>query len=137
LEVRSFIKSSKDLGHVGSIDKFFDSVSFWQQAYAHSEAEQSKLHDEVHDLQQRIEGLVSKLRVRTTNDNLSSQTNKRKAATAGKSASGSTVTKKRVKLPSSMQKSIPLMDDDDVDLGVEDGTESNPDFSSMTFVLIL
>jgi hypothetical protein len=36
---------TRDLGQVVATDKFFDSVSFWQQAYERSEAAQSKLQD--------------------------------------------------------------------------------------------
>jgi hypothetical protein len=125
LEVRNFIKSSKDLGYLGSIDKFFDSVSFWQQAYAQSEAGQSKLQDQVYELQQRVQDLVNNLQVKSKNDNESPRTNKRKAPTAGKNPSSSNGIKKRAKLPNTLQQTIPLMDDED-DPGDEDGTRSNP-----------
>lgn len=119
LEVRRYIKSSKDLGHEGSLDKFFDSVSFWQQAYQQSEARESELHDQVHDLQQRIDGLVTKLRVKDTNDAKSVQANKRKASVTGKGAGGSNVTNKRAKIPSHLKKTYQLMDDSKS--GDEDG----------------
>ncbi|KAJ5356159.1 hypothetical protein N7517_010768 [Penicillium concentricum] len=120
LQIREFIKKSKDLGQVGATDKFFDSVSFWQQAYERSEAGQSKLQDQVHELNQRIEGLLAKLRVKVTaNDNETLPANKRKAPAVGKNANSSNMARKRTKLPKSMQKSIPLMDDDH-DSGEED-----------------
>ncbi|KXG47363.1 uncharacterized protein PGRI_012330 [Penicillium griseofulvum] len=119
LQIRQFIKK-KDLGQVGATDKFFDSVSFWQQAYERSEAGQSRLQDQVHELNQRIEGLVAKLRVRATaNDNETLPANKRKAPAVGKNGNSSNMARKRTKLPKSMQKSIPLVDDSD-DSGEED-----------------
>ncbi|CAG8909150.1 unnamed protein product [Penicillium egyptiacum] len=114
LQIRQFIKKSRDLGQVVVTDKFFDSVSFWQQAYERSEAAQSKLQDQVHELNQRIEGLLAKLRVKVTaNDNETLPANKRKAPAVGKNANSSNVARKRIRLPKSMEKSIPLMNDDD------------------------
>ena len=110
------------MGQVVATDKFFDSVSFWQQAYERSEAGQSKLQDQVHELNQRIEGLLAKLRVNvnvTANGNESLPANKRKASAVGKNANSSNMARKRIKLPKSTHKSIPLMDDDDS--GEEDG----------------
>ncbi|KAJ5177817.1 uncharacterized protein N7500_000516 [Penicillium coprophilum] len=121
LQIRQFIKNTKDLGQVGATDKFFDSVSFWQQAYERSEAGQSKLQDQVHELNQRIEGLLAKLRVKvTTNDNEIMPANKRKAPAVGKDANNSKTARKRTKLPRNMQKSIPLIEDDDDSSGEED-----------------
>ncbi|KAJ5199911.1 hypothetical protein N7491_009292 [Penicillium cf. griseofulvum] len=121
LHIRQFIKKTKDLGQVGATDKFFDSVSFWQQAYERSEAGQSKLQDQVHELNQRIEDLLTRLRVKATeNDNDTLPANKRKAPAVGKNAGSSNMARKRTKLPKSMQKSIPLMDDDDDDSGEKD-----------------
>ncbi|CAG7935101.1 unnamed protein product [Penicillium nalgiovense] len=122
LQIRQFIKKTKDLDQVVVTDKFFDSVSFWQQAYERSEAAQIKLQDQVHELNQRIEGLLTKLRVRiATNENEALPANKRKAPVE-KNANSSNMARKRIKLPKSMEKSIPLMDDDDS--GEEDGTWS-------------
>ena len=47
-----------------SPEKFFDSVSFWKQAYEKSEAEQSKLQDRIFELEQRNQELAEKLRLR-------------------------------------------------------------------------
>ncbi|KAJ5496720.1 hypothetical protein N7463_008707 [Penicillium fimorum] len=116
LQIRQFIRETKDLGQVGATDKFFDSVSFWQQAYERSEAGQSKLQDQVHELNQRIEGFLVKLRVKATaNQNETLPANKRKASAGGKNANSPNVARKRTKLPKNMQKSIPLMDVDDGD----------------------
>lgn len=121
MKIRQFIKKTKDLDQVVVTDKFFDSVSFWQQAYERSEAGQSKLQDQVHELNQHIEGLLAKLHAKVTgNENESVPVNKRKAPAVGKNANSSNMARKRIKLPKGMQKSIPLMDDDDP--GEEDGT---------------
>ncbi|KAJ9491751.1 hypothetical protein VN97_g1489 [Penicillium thymicola] len=114
LQVRQFIKKTKDLDQPAMTDKFFDSVSFWQQAYERSEAGQRKLQDQVHELNQRIEGLLAKMHAKVIgNENESVPANKRKAPAAAKNANSSNMTRKRTKLPKSLQKSIPLMDDDD------------------------
>ncbi|CAI7638435.1 unnamed protein product [Penicillium viridicatum] len=114
VQIRQFIKKTKDLDQVVATDKFFDSVSFWQQAYERSEAAQSKLQDQVHELNQRIEGLLAKLHTKVTgSENENIPANKRKAPAVAKNANSSNMARKRTKLPKSMQKSIPLMDDDD------------------------
>ncbi|KAJ5413009.1 hypothetical protein N7465_005314 [Penicillium sp. CMV-2018d] len=114
VQIRQFIKKTKDLDQVVATDKFFDSVSFWQQAYERSEAAQSKLQDQVHELNQRIEGLLAKLHAKVTgSENESVPANKRKAPAVGKNANSSNMARKRTKLLKSMQKYIPLMDDDD------------------------
>ncbi|OQE44621.1 hypothetical protein PENCOP_c002G04242 [Penicillium coprophilum] len=122
LQIRQFIKTTNDLRQVGATDKFFDSVSFWQQAYERSEAGQRKLQDQIHELNQRIEGLLAKLRRKvTTNDNEIMPANKRKAPAVGKDANNLKTARKRTKLPKNMQKCIPLInDDDDDDSGDED-----------------
>lgn len=122
MQIRQFIKKTKYLDQGVTTDKFFDSVSFWQQAYERSEAGQSKLQDQVHELNQRIEGLLAKLHAKVTgNENETVPANKRKAPAVGKNANSSNMARKRTKLPKSMRKRIPLIDEDD-DLGEEDGT---------------
>jgi hypothetical protein len=112
LHIREFIKKSKDLGHDVTTDKFFVSVSFWQQAYEKSEAAQSKLHDQIYELQQRNASLLAKFRAKNpAYENEDSQTSKRKAP-IGNNAKSSNGTKKRAKIPDQMQKSIPLINDD-------------------------
>lgn len=49
-----------------SQEKFFNSVAFWQRAYEASEAEQAKLLNKIHDLEQRNQGLLVKLRIEPT-----------------------------------------------------------------------
>ncbi|BCR88708.1 uncharacterized protein ACHE_41272S [Aspergillus chevalieri] len=63
LQIRSYIMTAKDpdFNPVSSQPgKFFDSVSFWQQAYEQSEAEQSKLLDRIFELEQRNTALLAK-----------------------------------------------------------------------------
>jgi hypothetical protein len=119
LHLRDFIKQCKDLGQDVATDKFFDSVSFWQQAYERSEAGQSKLNDQIYELQQRNTRLMAKLRAKAPmNENEVLPTTKRKAPT-GKNAKSSNGAKKRAKIPDQMQSVIPLMDVDSS--GDEDG----------------
>ncbi|OQE10147.1 hypothetical protein PENVUL_c004G08305 [Penicillium vulpinum] len=123
-QIRGCIKNANNLDKVVTTDKFFDSVSFWRQAYERSEAGQKKLEDQVHELNQRIESLLTKLHVKVTtndteNDTETLPTNKRKAPAAGKNANSSNMARKRTKLPRNMQETIPLIDDDD-DSGEED-----------------
>lgn len=114
MQIRRFIKKTKDLDQGVTTDKFFDSVSFWQQAYERCEAGQSKLQDQVHELNQRIEGLLAKLHAKVIgNENEIVPANKRKAPAVAKNANGSNMARKRTKLPKNMQKSILLMDDND------------------------
>lgn len=54
------IKTSKTAEVFHSPDKFFDSVSFWRQAYERSEAEQGKLLDRIFELEERNEVLTAK-----------------------------------------------------------------------------
>ncbi|KAL4795982.1 hypothetical protein BDV19DRAFT_388694 [Aspergillus venezuelensis] len=64
LQIRASIKFSRPAEVFKSPEKFFDSVSFWKQAYEKSEAEQSKLQDRVFELEQRSQELAEKLRLR-------------------------------------------------------------------------
>jgi hypothetical protein len=64
LQCRESIKASTTAEIFHSPQKFFDSVSFWKQAYEKSEAEKSTLLDHIFELEQRNEELVGKLRAR-------------------------------------------------------------------------
>ncbi|KAL4957738.1 hypothetical protein BDW69DRAFT_180384 [Aspergillus filifer] len=64
LQIRASIKSSQSAEVFHPPEKFFDSVSFWKQAYEKSEAEQSKLQDRIFELEQRNQELAEKLRLR-------------------------------------------------------------------------
>ncbi|KAL3434886.1 hypothetical protein BDV09DRAFT_204496 [Aspergillus tetrazonus] len=64
LQCRESIKASTTADIFLSPQKFFDSVSFWKQAYEKSEAEKSTLLDRIFELEQRNEELVGKLRTR-------------------------------------------------------------------------
>lgn len=63
LHIRSHIAHAKDPHPVSLQNKFFDSVSFWQQAYEKSEAEQSKLLDRIYELEQRNTALLAKSQI--------------------------------------------------------------------------
>ncbi|KAL4802229.1 hypothetical protein BDV18DRAFT_63809 [Aspergillus unguis] len=60
LQLRDSIKTSKTAEVFHFPDKFFDSVSFWRQAYEKSEAEKSKLLDRIFELEQLNDDLVAK-----------------------------------------------------------------------------
>ncbi|KAL2838707.1 hypothetical protein BJY01DRAFT_33011 [Aspergillus pseudoustus] len=62
LQVRQFIKTSGDAEVFQSPEQFFDSVAFWKQAHDNSEAEQSKLRDRIHELEQCNEMLLARVR---------------------------------------------------------------------------
>lgn len=100
LQIRSFIKNSRTASRPAPDDKFFDSVSFWQQAYEKSEAEQSKLLDRIYELEQRNESLAAKLRPETHDLPVSEEKQpdslKRKGADA-KDTTGNASARKRAK----------------------------------------
>ncbi|KAJ0425468.1 hypothetical protein BJY00DRAFT_308211 [Aspergillus carlsbadensis] len=62
LQVRQFIKTSREAEAFRSPEQFFDSVAFWKQAHDKSEAEQNKLRDRVYELEQCNEMLLARLR---------------------------------------------------------------------------
>ncbi|KAL5002196.1 hypothetical protein BDV10DRAFT_181880 [Aspergillus recurvatus] len=64
LQCRESIKASRTAEIFHSPEKFFDSVSFWKQAYEKSEAEKSTLLDRIFELEQHNEELVGKMRTR-------------------------------------------------------------------------
>ncbi|KAB8270305.1 hypothetical protein BDV30DRAFT_215368 [Aspergillus minisclerotigenes] len=98
LRIRQHIKDTRDAdkSYTQDKDRFFDSVSFWQQAYEKSEAEQSKLLDRIYDLERRNEALSAKLQVRNTPFEEEQSSTKRKA-TVGEKAAGGATTRKRAK----------------------------------------
>lgn len=61
-EIRQHLKVGEKPQLDTSREKYFDSVTFWQQAYEKSEAAQSKLLDKIYDLEQRNEALLSRLK---------------------------------------------------------------------------
>lgn len=80
LELRHFIRDGLQ---VESSDKFFDSVAFWQQAYRASEAEQARLLNKVFELEQRTQGLRSKIKESQNARNAASPSSKRKVPSSG------------------------------------------------------
>lgn len=96
---------------MGSIElnKYFDSVAFWKEAYEKAEDAQSKLNDRIYDLEQRIESLKIKLH-REDMDEFENNAGKRKA-NSDASVSGSA--KKRQKtavIPASQSSATPVAD---------------------------
>ncbi|KAJ5558405.1 hypothetical protein N7535_008615 [Penicillium sp. DV-2018c] len=113
LRIRQCIKQDKELTHLDMTEKFFDSVSYWRGAYEQAEAGQSKLREEVHELKQRNEALLARLQAQgVQHEDESSPTDKRKASAVSKNASGTSMARKRAKLP---QKTISLPGGDDSD----------------------
>ncbi|THC98139.1 hypothetical protein EYZ11_002363 [Aspergillus tanneri] len=90
---KQHIKEVKDNDQSYPQEKFFDSVSFWQQAYEKSEAEQSTLLDRIYELERRNEALFSKLRTQEGDLEKDQGSSKRKAP-AGKNGAA---TRKRAK----------------------------------------
>jgi hypothetical protein len=66
LQVRQFIKTSREAEAFRSPEQFFDSVAFWKQAHDESEAEQNKLRDRVYELEQCNEMLLARVRAHGT-----------------------------------------------------------------------
>ncbi|GKZ22287.1 hypothetical protein AbraIFM66951_007921 [Aspergillus brasiliensis] len=98
LQIRHHIKSTHLIDRSYTHDKFFDSVSFWQQAYERSEAEQSKLLDRIYELEQRNESLLARLRGADVTGAENAQGTLKRKATAKDAASGSgATTRKRAK----------------------------------------
>ncbi|OGM41480.1 hypothetical protein ABOM_008930 [Aspergillus bombycis] len=98
LKIRLHIKDTRDADktYIQDKDRFFDSVSFWQQAYEKSEAEQSKLVDRIYDLERRNEALSVRLQARDTPFEAEQSSSKRKVTVGGK-ATGGTAARKRAK----------------------------------------
>ncbi|KAL5343086.1 hypothetical protein BJX70DRAFT_207305 [Aspergillus crustosus] len=79
LQIRQNIKSSRDADISLSPEMFFDSVTFWKQAYEKSEAENSKLLDRTYELEQRRDALLAKLNSHEDSQSEVKQESKRKA----------------------------------------------------------
>ncbi|KAI2951693.1 hypothetical protein CBS147321_1105 [Aspergillus niger] len=96
--IRHHIRSTHSSDRSYTHDKFFDSVSFWQQAYERSEAEQSKLLDRIYELEQRNESLHARLQGGDIAGAENDQGTLKRKATAKAAASGSgATTRKRAK----------------------------------------
>ncbi|KAJ6036995.1 hypothetical protein N7540_001274 [Penicillium herquei] len=94
LGIRRFIRSNMQIASPG---KFFDSVAFWQKAYKDSEAEQTKLLNTIFELEQRTQGLRSKLKESHLGLHSDSQSMKRKTSPS-ESGKSSVATRKRAQL---------------------------------------
>ena len=104
LQIRSHIAHAKDPHPVSLQNKFFDSVSFWQQAYEKSEAEQSKLLDRIYELEQRNTALLAKSQIgNVAEDEKLFESSKRKA---NPKDAGAATARKRAKTPGPGQGSV-------------------------------
>ncbi|KAJ5719393.1 hypothetical protein N7493_007848 [Penicillium malachiteum] len=94
LEIRRFIRGNMQIASPG---KFFDSVAFWQKAYKDSEAEQTKLLNTIFELEQRTQGLRSKIKNSQMGLHGDTQSMKRKTSPS-ESGKSSVATRKRAQL---------------------------------------
>ncbi|KAE8374057.1 hypothetical protein BDV26DRAFT_296322 [Aspergillus bertholletiae] len=96
LNIRQHIKDTRDAdkSYTQDKDRFFDSVSFWKQAYEKSEAEQGNLLDRIYDLERCNEALNAKLQVKNRPFEEEQSSLKRKAAAVEKVAGGATTRKR-------------------------------------------
>ncbi|KAL4930829.1 uncharacterized protein BDV17DRAFT_289263 [Aspergillus undulatus] len=136
LQIRASITASKSAEISHSPDKFFDSVAFWKQAYEKSEAEQSKLHDRIFELEQRNEELKTKLHLQ---EDLKAESATRKDASAVKeplkrAASSGNTSRKRPKTQLSRDEDIRAFRDDVLDR-LNDAGESPSPFIRQSYTL--
>ncbi|KAJ5629705.1 hypothetical protein N7528_003362 [Penicillium herquei] len=111
LEIRRFIRSNMQIASPG---KFFDSVAFWQKAYKDSEAEQTKLLNTIFELEQRTQGLRSKIKNSQMALHGDSQSMKRKNSPS-ESGKSSMATRKRAQLCDSKIQQKKLEDNESSD----------------------
>ncbi|PLB38111.1 uncharacterized protein BDW47DRAFT_105866 [Aspergillus candidus] len=98
LQIRQQIKSTAEAGGIYTQKKYFDSVSFWQQAYERSEAEQTKLLDCIYDLERRNDALLAKAQGQDTADvEKVAGSMKRKGGAGDKNGSGGQMARKKTK----------------------------------------
>lgn len=107
------------MSEILTIEKFFDSVSFWQKAYERSEAGQSELRDQIHELNQRNEALLAKLR----DHDSSSPTNKRKMSATDNNANSAEMARKHTKPMKITPKTIFLITNDVDESTAEQGIQ--------------
>lgn len=104
LQIRSHIAHARDPHPVSLQNKFFDSVSFWQQAYEKSEAEQSKLLDRIYELEQRNTALLAKSQIgNVAEDEKQPESSKRKISPKN---AGTATARKRAKTQGPGQGSV-------------------------------
>lgn len=89
--------------------KYFDSVSFWQQAYERSEAEQTKLLDRIYDLERRNDALLAKLQGTDTADvEGAAGSTKRKGGAGDKNGGGGQMSRKKTKTQGRLSQIVPM-----------------------------
>lgn len=104
-QVRSHIKDPQTSSCSIGSDKYFDSVSFWKNAYTQAEDAQSKLTDRIYDLEQHVESLKLKLNHATIEEVVQGSA-KRKA---GDDMDASSSTRKRQKTSSGPKTHISIV----------------------------
>lgn len=119
LKIRHFIRRGLP---VESSDKFFDSVAFWQKAYRESEAEQAKLLNKVFELEQRTQGLLSKIKETQSAGNTFSPSGKRKVPSSERLKDLDPPRKKTQSRNSHTQLTKATDNEDDEDSGNENGS---------------
>ncbi|PKY03569.1 hypothetical protein P168DRAFT_327629 [Aspergillus campestris IBT 28561] len=98
LQIRQQIKSTAEADEVYTQKKYFDSVSFWQQAYERSEAEQTKLLDRIYELERRNDALLAKTQGQDTADvERAADSTKRKGGAGDKNGGGGQMARKKTK----------------------------------------
>lgn len=124
LQIRHHIKSIHSADRSYTHDKFFDSVSFWQQAYERSEAEQCNLLDRIYELEQRNESLRARLQDAGDAGAENGQAALKRKTTAKGAAPGSgAMTRKRAKTQTFSQVDTSVFDNSpsaELDGGVVD-----------------
>ena len=90
-------------------EKYFDSVSFWQQAYERSEAEQTKLLDRIYDLERRNDSLLAKMQgPDTAGIEGAAGSTKRKGGAGNKNSSGGQMSRKKTKTQGHLSQIVPV-----------------------------
>ncbi|PYI09000.1 hypothetical protein BO78DRAFT_55504 [Aspergillus sclerotiicarbonarius CBS 121057] len=95
LQIRRHIKPTHLTDRFFTHDKYLDSVSFWEQAYERSEAEQSKLLERIFELEQRNESLLARLQ--NTGVTREEETLKRKITAKSAASENNAPMRKRAK----------------------------------------
>ncbi|PYH73123.1 uncharacterized protein BO88DRAFT_422795 [Aspergillus vadensis CBS 113365] len=127
--IRHHIKSTHPSDRSYTHDKFFDSVSFWQQAYERSEAEQCNLLDRIYELEQRNESLRARLQGADIAGAENGQpTLKRKTTAKGAAPGSGAVTRKRAKTQTFSRMDTSVFDNS-LSAGLDGGVVDHLNFS--------
>ncbi|PYH31694.1 uncharacterized protein BO87DRAFT_441717 [Aspergillus neoniger CBS 115656] len=126
--IRHHVKSTHSSDRSYTHDKFFDSVSFWQQAYERSEAEQCNLLDRIYELEQRNESLRARLQDAGDAGAENGQAALKRKTTANSAAAGSeAMTRKRAKTQTLSRMDASVFDNS-LSAGLDGGVVNHLDF---------